>query len=153
MSFISDIRKKIGHDAVFMPAAACIIVKDNKILLQHRTDNGAWAIHGGGLEFGEDVIDGLERELREELHIKPINPQMFDVYSGEDLHVKYPNGDEVYVVCIVYIVKEFEGELTPDLDEVSEVKWFDFDDLPENLHIPDIRPIYDVIDYIKNKDN
>ena len=149
MSFISDIRKKIGHDPVFMPASAAIIVKDNKILLQHRTDNGAWAIHGGGLEFGEDIIDGLERELREELNIKPINPQMFNVYAGEDLHVKYPNDDEVYVVCTIYIVRDYEGEITPDNDEVSEVKWFDFDNLPENLHKPDIRPIYDVINYLK----
>ena len=149
MGFISDVRKKIGHDPIFMPASACVIVKDNKILLQHRTDNGAWAIHGGAMEFGEDVIDGLERELKEELNIKPINPKLFNVYAGENLHIKYPNEDEVYVVGTVYIVEDFEGEIQPDHDEVSEVKWFDFDDLPENLHKPDMQPIFDVINYMR----
>ena len=30
MGYISNLRKKIGHDPIFMPAAACILIKDNK---------------------------------------------------------------------------------------------------------------------------
>jgi len=151
MGWIMDLRKKIGHEPLFMPAAACLIVKDNKVLLQHRTDNGTWAVHGGGLEFGESFEEALYRELGEELHIKPINPVEFKTYSGKDLHVVYPNQDEVYVVCTMYIVEEYEGEISPDNDEVSEVKWFDFDDLPDNLYAPDRQPIHDIIEYVKNR--
>ena len=151
MGYIQDIRKKIGHDPTFMPASACLIIKDNKVLLQHRTDNGRWAVHGGGLEFGESFEDALNRELSEELGIKAINPKFYKVYSGEDLHVTYPNKDEVYVVTAMYIVNDYEGEITPDNDEVSEVKWFDFDNLPEDLHLPDIRPINEIIKYLKNE--
>ena len=148
MGYISNLRKKIGHDPIFMPAAACILIKDNKILLQHRTDNGTWAIHGGGLELGETFEEGLTRELKEELNIKPINPKFFNVYSGEDLHVLYPNQDEVYVVVAIYIVEDYVGEINVDLKEVSEVKWFEFDNLPDNINRPDIKPINDVIKYI-----
>ena len=91
MEYISKIRKKIGHDAIFMPAAACCIVKDKKILLQKRVDNGKWATHGGGLEPGETFLEALERELKEELNIKPINPEIVNIYSGKDLHIVYPN--------------------------------------------------------------
>ncbi len=151
MGYISDIRKKIGHDPVYMPCAAAIIYKNDKILLQHRTDNNKWAIHGGGMEFGETFLDTLKRELREELRIKPINPIFLGSYSGENLHVKYPNQDEVYVVCNVYLVNDYEGDLNVDHDEVSEVKWFGFDELPDNIHIPDIEPIQDAINYLRKR--
>ena len=149
MGYISNIRKKVGHEAVFMPAAACGIVKNDKILLQKRADTGKWAIHGGSLELGEKFIEALEREVEEELGIKPINPEMVGVYSGKDLHFIYPNGDEVFIVSTIYSVKEYEGELKIDHGEVSEVKWFDFDNLPDNIHEPDIEPIKDIISYNK----
>ena len=151
MSWIINLRKKIGHAPVFLPASACLIIKDNKVLLQHRTDNGTWATHGGGLEFGETFEQALIREVNEELHIKPVNPIEFKTYSGKDFHVVYPNKDEVYIVCTMYIVEEYEGEIKPDNNEVSEVKWFDFDNLPENLHAPDVKPIYEMIEYLKNR--
>lgn len=151
MGYIENLRKKVGHDPIFMPASACCLIKNNKILLQKRTDNGNWAIHGGGLELGETFIEGLFRELREELNIKPVNPKFFNVYSGEDLHFFYPNKDEVYVVVAIYLVEDYIGEIKADLNEVSEVKWFEFDKLPDNLNEPDIKPIKDVIRYIKER--
>lgn len=149
MGYISEIRKKVGHDAIFMPAAACVIAKDNKILLQKRTDNGKWAVHGGSLELGESFVDALERELKEELNIKPINPELVNVYSGKDLYFIYPNNDEVFLITAIYIVREYEGELKTDNDEVSEVKWFDIDKLPDNIHDPDIIPIKDIKERLK----
>lgn len=151
MGYISEIRKKVGHDPVFMPVSACGILQNNKILLQKRTDNGKWAIHGGSLELGETFIEALERELKEELNIKLVNPQEVGIYSGEEQHSIYPNGDEVYVVSAIYLVTEYEGELKPDEDEVSELKWFDINELPNNIHIPDIKIIDDLINYYKNK--
>ena len=151
MGYISNLRKKIGHDPIFMPASACVLIKDNKILLQKRTDNGTWAIHGGGLELGETFEEGLFRELQEELNIKPINPVFFNVYSGEDLHFFYPNQDEVYVVVAIYIIEDYDGDLKPDLVELSELKWFEFDKLPNDINKPDIKPINDVIKYIKER--
>lgn len=149
MGFISKIREKIGHDPVFMPCVGCVIIKDNKMLLQKRTDNKKWAIHGGSLEFGETFLDALNRELREELNIKVVNPKVINVYSGEDMHFTYPNGDEVYMISTAYLVEEYTGNLKVDKVEVSEVKWFDIDALPKNLHDPDIKVIEDVISLLK----
>ena len=149
MGYISEIRRKVGHDSIFMPVAACGIIQNNKILLQKRTDNGKWAVHGGSLELGETFLKALERELKEELNIKPINPEMVNIYSGEDLHFIYPNRDEVFLISTIYLVKEYEGELKLDYGEVSEIRWFDLDKLPNNINDPDIQPIKDIIAYYR----
>jgi len=48
-----------------------IIVYDRKALLIQRSDysgggDGDWEIPGGGLQFGEDLLEGLRREVKEE---------------------------------------------------------------------------------------
>ena len=149
MGYISKIREKVGHDPVFMPCVGCVIVKDNQILLQKRTDNGKWATHGGSMELGETFLDCLNRELKEELNIKVINPKVINIYTGEDMHYTYPNGDEVYMICTVYLVDEFIGNMKVDNKEVSEVKWFDIDKLPKNVHDPDVKVLEDVIRILK----
>lgn len=152
MGYISSIRKKIGNDAIFMPSAGCCIIKNNKILLQKRNDDNKWGIHGGSLELGETFLEALERELKEELNVRPINPKFVDIYSGRDMHYIYPNNDEVYTILMLYLVKEYEGSLKAADDEVSKLKWFDMENIPQNLHEPDIKPIYAAIDFYK-KDN
>lgn len=151
MGYISDIRKKVGHDPVFMPASGCLIIKDNKILLQKRTDNGKWAMHGGALDLGETFEEALIREVKEELNIQVINPKLINVYSGEDIHLVYPNNDEVYGISALYLVTNYLGEIKIDQTEVEEVKWFDIDDIPNEIHKPDQKALKDIIDYYKKQ--
>ena len=49
------------------------------------------------------------------------------------------------------LVENYIGEIKIDLNEVSEVRWFEFDNLPENINKADIRPITEVIKYIKER--
>ena len=151
MGYIENIRKLVGHYPVFMPASGCIIVKDNKVLLQKRVDNGKWATHGGSLELGEDFEDALKREVKEELNINIKDPKLFKFYSGEKEHHIYPNGDEVYGVSAFYIVTDYDGEFKLDANEVVELKWFDINDLPKEIHGPDVQALAEMIEYLKNK--
>lgn len=66
MSYISEIRKKIGHDLLIYLGAGVIVYQDNKILLQLRQDNQTWALHAGGIEIGEEIEETARRELFEE---------------------------------------------------------------------------------------
>ncbi|MBR2289924.1 MAG: NUDIX domain-containing protein [Clostridia bacterium] len=149
MPYTLDLRKKVGHDPIFMPCAGCAIIKDNQILLQKRNDNGKWALHGGSLELGETFLEAVQREVKEEINVEIVNPKLVNMYSGEDMHFFYPNNDEVYGVAAIYLVQEYKGELKFDPEEVLEIKWFDINDLPENLHTVDIKPIKDAIEMYK----
>ena len=96
MGYVSDLRKKVGHTPLMAPAAMAIIYDEEKraILLERRTDNGLWCVPGGALELGEDFIDGLKREIKEETNLEIRNPELFALQGG--IHMVYPNGDEMY---------------------------------------------------------
>ncbi len=111
-----------------------VIYKDGKVLLQKRNDNGTWALHGGGMELGETYIDTLMREVKEELGITPINPQLLGIFSGEKMYHKYEKSqDEVYVLSHAFVCNDYEGEVNFSDGEVDNLKWFDLNDLPENI--------------------
>ncbi len=149
MGYVEYIRKQVGSVPIFMPCAAGTFFKDNKILLQKRKDDGTWAVHGGSLELGETFVEALKRELKEELNIDVKKAQFVKSYSGKTMHHIYPNGDEVYCVVEIYIITDYDGNISPDKGELEEVKWFDIDKLPQNLHEVDILPIQDSISFAK----
>jgi hypothetical protein len=74
--------------------------------------------------------------------------KLYGAFSGPELHYVYPHGDEVYNVDIVFVCDDFNGELKADDTEVSELKWFRFDDIPENLS-PSVSGI--IHDFISQK--
>ena len=41
--------------------------------------------------------------------------------------------DEVYVLSHAFICTEYDGEINFTYGEVTNLKWFDLDDLPENI--------------------
>lgn len=131
--YVAEIRKKIGHMAMFNPVVTLVIYSEGKILLQKRADNGTWAIHGGGIEPGEKYLDALRREIKEELNIEPVEPELLGIYSGEELFNTYPNGDQVYALNHVFICENYTGEIDFKDGEVNELKWFDINNLPDNI--------------------
>ena len=145
MGYISEIRRKVGYDAIFMPASVGGIIDGNRILLQKRIDTGNWGLHGGALELGETFEQALIRKLQEEINITPIKYEFLNLYSGMDEHDFYPNNDEVYCITVLYLISEYDGILNANHERVSELKWFDFDNLPDNLQPHDVK----YIDYLK----
>jgi ADP-ribose pyrophosphatase YjhB (NUDIX family) len=135
-SYIKTMRDMIGKKPLLICGASTIVVRDGQVLLQKRTDNGCWGYHGGCLELGEQPEEGARRELFEETGLIPEAMELFNVYSGPDRHFTYPNGDEVYVVDVVYVCRKFKGVLAADKDEVSELRWFPAGAIPENLSPP-----------------
>ncbi len=131
MSYISELRKLVGHRPLMATAAMCIIYDEEKgLLLEKRSDNGAWCVPGGAIELGESLEDALRREVKEETNLDIANPVFFDVKAS--VHMVYPNKDEVYYTDIVYVVTEFSGELGHD-GESTELTWFKMDELPDNI--------------------
>ena len=137
MSYIEQIRAKIGHDEIIGVGAGIFIYRGRQVLLQKRSDNLCWSMHAGGLELGESVEDAARRELFEETGLTANTMELLGVFSGEKLRYTYPNGDKVSIVQVMYACDDFSGEQKSDDGETVELKWFDIDAIPENISPPD----------------
>jgi 8-oxo-dGTP diphosphatase len=112
------------------PTVSALIVNDkNQIILTKRGIEpflNYWDIPGGFMEIGETPVDGLKREMLEELsvHIEPIRLLgiYMDTYGNED----------ITTLNIFYVAKIVTGNINPQSD-VIDVKWFDLDNIPEKI--------------------
>ncbi|QAT39872.1 NUDIX hydrolase [Clostridium sp. JN-9] len=136
-NYIMDLRSIVGHRTL-LQVGVSVIVEDNKgrILLQKRGDNHCWGYAGGSVELDKKVEDAAKRELFEETGLTANSLELFGVFSGEDTHYIYPNGDEVSNVDIVFICKDYYGELIRQEDEVEQLKFFDIEELPKQISPP-----------------
>jgi len=105
--YMKEMRMLVGKRPIFQCGASLIIFNgNNQVLMLRRTDNNCWCFPGGSLELGEKAEEAAVREAREEtgLSVNIDDLRLFNVFSGKDLYYKYPNGDEVYNIDIVYTV-------------------------------------------------
>jgi ADP-ribose pyrophosphatase YjhB (NUDIX family) len=137
--YIKSMRKHIGHERLLIVGASVFIHKNGKLLLQKRKDNGCWADHGGCCELGETAPETAKRELLEETGLIACSLELLGVFSGKELFYTYPNGDMVSNVNIAYLCEDFTGEMLSETNETADLKWFDFDELPENIS-PPVKP-------------
>jgi len=151
MSYTSNLRAMIGHQPAILVGSAVMVIKnDCEVLLHHRTDDHTWDFPGGYMEIGETIQETAKREVKEETGLEVGALNLFNILSGPDLFYTYPNGDQVYPVVLIYITKEFKGDLHPDGIEGDDVRFFNMNDLPENL----FSPLHKLIqDYLKSKIN
>lgn len=134
MGYIMDLRKTVGHRALIMPSACILVLNEKKqVLLQKRKDNGYWSYPGGSMELGESFEECARREVFEETGLECIELTYFTHMSGEKMHYIYPNGDEVYSAEMVFLCENYKGELKIQEAEVYEQKFFNLDDLPDNI--------------------
>lgn len=144
MSYISDLRKVIGHDVIMTVGCGVVIENDQgEILLQKRSDTGEWCIPGGAMELYETYEEAAIREVREEVGIEAKNLRLFGLYSGNERVIHYPNRDIVYPLAVIFITNKYSGEISDTDSEVEEHRFFKKEKLPENLFAPDCRIIKD----------
>ena len=131
--------------------ASIIIYKGEKILLQQRKDNKCWGYHGGKIDTGEIVEEAARRELYEETGLIVNSMTLFGVFSGPDFHHIYPDGNEVDIIDIVFTSNDFDGELSAQEEEVDELRWFHYKELPINLSPPIRTPLLKfIVQHYKN---
>lgn len=108
--------------------------KDSVLLARRAPDahqGGLWEFPGGKLETGEDVLEALARELREELAIEVIDTEPL-------LCIEHDYSDKA-VTLDVWLVTRFEGK--PQACEDQPLRWNSISEL-EQLPFPEAnRPI------------
>jgi len=109
------------------PSVGAAIVKDGRALVTVRGSDpykGKFDVPGGFLQLGEDVIDALRRELREELDIE------VDVAQSDFVHmVTHTYGEEdEWVLAIGFVARLTSGTPTPASD-VADARWVSLEEL------------------------
>ena len=134
LGYIMNLRKVVGHRPLIMPGAGVFVINDKgEILLEKRADNGMWDFPAGAMELGESFEECARREVLEETGIKCGELEFFGAVSGKNYYNVYPNGDQAYFCGIKYICRDYSGELKAQESEVTDLKFFAFDKLPDNM--------------------
>jgi ADP-ribose pyrophosphatase YjhB (NUDIX family) len=129
--FILALREKIGHDLLFLPGLAIVVLDDRgRLLLTRRRDAPErWALIGGILEPGEQPAVGAVREVAEETGVDVTVDKLAAVVTDAEPDA-YPNGDRVQFLTLVFLCRWAAGEPHVADDENLEVGWFDLKDRP-----------------------
>lgn len=123
-----------------MPCASVLMLLKfaegkTKVLLQRRQNtgfmDGLWDLScSGHVEHGENMSQAAVREAKEELGVD-ISPDKIEFFVF--IHKRDEEWDLTF--CNAYFVcTEFYGEpRVCELHKCSEIKWFDLDNLPDDL--------------------
>lgn len=126
--FIINMRKKIGHDALWLPGVKVVLIHENEVLLVRRADNGRWTLPAGILEPGEEPAIAAVREVFEETAVHCAITALVGVATTDE--AIYPNGDRAQYLDIILAARYLGGEALVNDDENLEVGWFDLSALP-----------------------
>ena len=98
--------------------------KDRVLLVKHKKERGGywqgkWICPGGELEFGEQIKDGIKREIKEETNLEI---ELLQPLVPFDRIVATNRETSLHVIYIDYVAKLIGGELKADSD-VGEALW------------------------------
>ncbi|MHA7191774.1 NUDIX hydrolase [Arthrobacter sp. MDT2-16] len=127
--FVVDLRRKIGHDPLWLPGVGGVVFDDDgRVLLGRRADNGRWAIITGMVEPGEQPAVALRREIEEETGVAVEVEYL--LATGVDGPITFPNGDVCTFLTLDFRCRWVSGTARVNDDESLDVRWFPLDDLP-----------------------
>lgn len=127
MDYIHELRKAIGPRKIILNAAGALIIRDQKILFQRRTDNGQWGLIGGLVEMNETYEQAALREIREETGLEVRLDSFLGIFHNHDM--VWSNGDAAHVISAMFTASIVSGE--PRIDgESYELRFFGLDELP-----------------------
>lgn len=114
-------------------------VDSGRILLVQRSRGpyeGAWAVPGGKVEFGESHRDAARREFLEETGLEvELGPV---IWTGDAI-----SGDHHYVL-IDFLGSVVGGRLRAG-DDASDARWFAFGELDEVALTPTMSELIDLV--------
>jgi 8-oxo-dGTP pyrophosphatase MutT (NUDIX family) len=126
--FVLSLREKIGHDPLFLAGVTAVILRDEKVLLGRRSDNGAVTPITGIVDPGEEPADAAAREAQEEAGVVIRVERLAWVHQIP--RITYDNGDQSDYLDLTFRCAWVSGDPYPADGEMTEVGWYDLEALP-----------------------
>ncbi|RNL77642.1 NUDIX domain-containing protein [Nocardioides marmorisolisilvae] len=124
-------RREYYDDPAAPPAnslvpAATVFVQDDagRVLLVQRSDNGLWALPGGGMEIGETLSGAAEREVLEETGYRVRVVDVVGIYSDPKHVIAYDDGEVRQQFAVSFRAELLGGSLGTS-GETPRTGWFD----------------------------
>ncbi|WP_017582914.1 NUDIX hydrolase [Nocardiopsis valliformis] len=110
-------------NSLVVAASAAVFDDSGRLLLQRRTDNGLWAMPGGGMEIDESLPEAAVREVREETGFDVQVTGLIGTYTDARHVIAYSDGEVRRQFNICFRAVLVGGELRVS-GESHEVRWF-----------------------------
>jgi ADP-ribose pyrophosphatase YjhB (NUDIX family) len=104
---------RVVSEGVFIRDGLVLLLKGSRGLTKDR-----WTLPGGFIRFGEGPVEGLQREIQEELGVQ--------AEIGELLTARSKLGEHTLLHWIQFFYRvTLFGEISPDPDEIAEAQFFE----------------------------
>jgi 8-oxo-dGTP pyrophosphatase MutT (NUDIX family) len=121
-------------NSIVVAVTAAVRNAQGELLLIERTDNGQWALPGGGQDLGESVIQAARREVYEETGIDVKITGLSGIYSDPRHVIAYDDGEVRQEFSLCFHAKPISGEPRAS-SESSQARWVSPDSLQDlNIH-------------------
>ena len=123
-------------------ASGAVICRGNEVLLSKDTKDDFWKFPGGRVDDNESFRQTAIREAKEESGLDividdSVKPIVHAIHKETEGVVKY-------YILIHYSCTKFIGELQPQDDSILEVKFFNLNELPDDL-APNVLPVINML--------
>ena len=130
------IRMKVGVDYIGVTCVFFCHDGNGRLLMHKRSQNcrdehGRWDCGAGALEFGEDHLDAVKREVKEEYGADALDVTFVKAANVLREH----EGKRTHWIALNHVVRVDPDQVeNREPDKMDDIGWFAINDLPDPLH-------------------
>ena len=105
----------------------------DKVLMIYHNIYQSWAWTGGHADGDCDLLHVAIKEAKEETGLDINELRLLGTTSGKNCFIEFPHGDKAFFITIGYVCKSYSGKLSIDNFETKDLRFFGYNELPENI--------------------